>query len=869
MQFQEAENRFRFLEEERRAGRIPDQDYQDAVNQISVIDGSGRTWKIQVYTGQWHVFDLGYWQASNPPMLSGPTALKENQINIQNRSPSVAYEHPPQKDKSARTWHILGCIAIPVVLAVCVVLVLGFFGLISLGIFVGSSPQRSVIQSHTVTLEKDGGTYEIGDLSIQIRPNNLSSATTLSLTEFDTPLGTGIESHSSLFEVGGIPFDFEGEIQVFLTLPQDLLASSPGNHPQANETLVFYFGSSGYAPSLNTFTIQEIPQEALFDLDNNLAILTVDISEMVDSTYYDHLRSASLGQHSRISSENEEAPVQRFSWQVKRHDAFYSIRTIETDNFALIVPRYLPEQDVERVDIIVQALESSRADLISLGWEWDWRARWGDYVISVHVREDHSDDGHDALYAYGLGGPSITLYASALESDFQTLTATIGHELMHHAQMMAHIRRDGHRFLYGRQDAWYMLDEALATWYESRACGDPDWLPHQALVNMDFYRRDWFFMDSGGSNTENAGYGASWFVRYFVNRFGPDSIRDAYQSRGVISGRDALVFAAQLEGTSMSILFPDFLETLFYFPDRLSADLFDTPNYQYYLNRTLFLEIRDKVLTFNGDRITRHGRERIEISKIDGKIQDGVLVEPPWVVVTVVLPSSMTAHFFHFELPRESVFWQENTQVTIRPDWGAVMVYGFDVEKDDWETLAGQTNYLQKGFRDSLTLDVTRFSDLEMILFNTTGISEPASQSVSVEITYDPGEMRIEMGSTSLIKPGTYQGGIGWDRNRYAECFMIEKEEVPEEDPYTVTITQLGDQYYANGQQIKFGTDGRFYWSEDLSAESRISFVGEVSPQFWDPPDSIIGTFNVSFKTEEGNYRGSSCYVGYFRVKLD
>jgi hypothetical protein len=67
MPFSKAEKRYHSLDDAYRSGRLSDQDYQAAVNQISVQDALGREWKIQAYSGQWHVFQAGNWQPAEPP----------------------------------------------------------------------------------------------------------------------------------------------------------------------------------------------------------------------------------------------------------------------------------------------------------------------------------------------------------------------------------------------------------------------------------------------------------------------------------------------------------------------------------------------------------------------------------------------------------------------------------------------------------------------------------------------------------------------------------------------------------------------------------------------------------------------------------
>jgi hypothetical protein len=120
-----------------------------------------------------------------------------------------------------------------------------------------------------------------------------------------------------------------------------------------------------------------------------------------------------------------------------------------------------------------------------------------------------------------------------------------------------------------------------------------------------------------------------------------------------------------------------------------------------------------------------------------------------------------------------------------------------------------------------------------------------------------------------FLTPGTYRGEIGFDRGIYAQCFMVDKDEVPPGEPFTVTIVRTNGQYSANGQAIKFDSDGVFYWAEELSGEAQLRFTGEVSQNFWDPPNTIQGTFSGYHKTSEGTYIKNSCHAGWFIVKLD
>ena len=59
MDFKSAEEKFQSIENAFHSGCLSDQDYQAAVSQISGQDEAGRQWKIQPYSGQWHVYDRG------------------------------------------------------------------------------------------------------------------------------------------------------------------------------------------------------------------------------------------------------------------------------------------------------------------------------------------------------------------------------------------------------------------------------------------------------------------------------------------------------------------------------------------------------------------------------------------------------------------------------------------------------------------------------------------------------------------------------------------------------------------------------------------------------------------------------------------
>jgi hypothetical protein len=73
MDFNEAEQRFRFLEDQRSRGAITPEQYRAELNLLRVTDAQGRLWMPQERTGQWYVHEGGQWRAAQPPMQTLPS----------------------------------------------------------------------------------------------------------------------------------------------------------------------------------------------------------------------------------------------------------------------------------------------------------------------------------------------------------------------------------------------------------------------------------------------------------------------------------------------------------------------------------------------------------------------------------------------------------------------------------------------------------------------------------------------------------------------------------------------------------------------------------------------------------------------------
>ncbi len=72
MDFNEAEQRFRFLEDQRKRGAITPEQYRAELNLLRVTDAQGRLWMPQERTGQWYVHEGAQWRAAQPPTQTPP-----------------------------------------------------------------------------------------------------------------------------------------------------------------------------------------------------------------------------------------------------------------------------------------------------------------------------------------------------------------------------------------------------------------------------------------------------------------------------------------------------------------------------------------------------------------------------------------------------------------------------------------------------------------------------------------------------------------------------------------------------------------------------------------------------------------------------
>ncbi len=124
MDFQAAENQFRYLEKRYQAGQISLEEYRAELLRSGVHDRDGNLWQMQEGSGTWHVYKQGKWTPASPPSLQAKPVENPAQAGYQNK--------PMEKLQGSRKispWIIGG--GILGLLLVCTILLCGGILLLS------------------------------------------------------------------------------------------------------------------------------------------------------------------------------------------------------------------------------------------------------------------------------------------------------------------------------------------------------------------------------------------------------------------------------------------------------------------------------------------------------------------------------------------------------------------------------------------------------------------------------------------------------------------------------------------------------------------------------------------------------------------
>jgi hypothetical protein len=429
--------------------------------------------------------------------------------------------------------------------------------------------------SGVLSVDASGGHFENDEIALAIPPGSASSKIDLTLSRRDPEptLPEDVTYQSALYNLTGPLHLLSGEIQINFTLPDEVLQSGTSDE----EEYVVVLEEEVVTPSTGP-VIDHTRLPTQVDRSAHLvrAVLTLPQAD------------AALGHSPALVSLviprqaiQEDMPPTTIGLRLERG---WLSDSLANDHFRVTFPH--KRVSPEAVAQLLATLEDQKQKIESLGLTFNARTAW---PIEVEL-ENWGTQGGTQRYGlfvpsrWGVNGCKLQFNRAylrtvdAFQEERREIQATAGHELFHLVQ-----------FLYGPQTSFskatgvfgrpfFWLEEATSTWFEPMAVADPGYLPAIAKDNIAFIHTPLYFPES--DNAQGHGYGASLFLRYLTQKYGPQLIGEIwrwasdknYSKTGAEALNEALHTYNNLE-SSVSLEWPSFLERYLTQPTQLAADL--------------------------------------------------------------------------------------------------------------------------------------------------------------------------------------------------------------------------------------------------------------------------------------------------------
>lgn len=429
-------------------------------------------------------------------------------------------------------------------------LALAFF-LVLAGCNFAGNPGKAAdeqVRTATASIDAAGGTITLHDLQVSIAGNNLPSTTTVTLEETITPVSevSEITAQSNTYHLRDLPPDFSGTLDITFAIPDELLRSLDSNDPDRAKKIVLMLGEDGYSRSGGGVVNLFAPMlDAQVDLEAKQVTARIDFSEL-----------AALPGWQKMAAPARSAPSAKEWWETTPKNLYFKVVAgffwNSTRNGLFTV--YFPHNTY--AGPVVDALIQAQSKLESLGLNVG--------PLSVYLEDPNGNDG---LFSWSLRrGYYMAIHPRLLASGKEKpLQVTVGHELMHYAQLLTYQDQ-------GDLDSYNSLDEATAIWFESYLLSDPNYLPELADQHiLTFLYSPWF----AGSNqeTRRAGYGASWYVHYLAKTCGTDFVAQAYNGRHIGGKASWALGVLDACGANNDLAFRQFLTAFVIRPGNVSPAL--------------------------------------------------------------------------------------------------------------------------------------------------------------------------------------------------------------------------------------------------------------------------------------------------------
>jgi hypothetical protein len=412
----------------------------------------------------------------------------------------------------------------------------------------------------TASIDSAGGAIELNDLKVVVGKNNLMKSTAVTIEEMiptDSEDGE-ITVQSSTYHLRDLPSDFSGNVQITFTIPDEVLEFIDRSDPDRAKKIVLMLGEDSYSRTGGGLVNLFAPMlDAEVDIDSKQVTTQIDFSGLAKSD----------------AAQKMAAPNMTEWWETTPKNLYFKVvgdvfwNSTRNGNFSV----YFPNNTY--AGSMVDALIEAQSKVESLGLQVG--------PLPVYLEKPGNMDG---LFSWSmLRGYYMAINPSLLESGMErSLRVTVGHELMHYAQLLTYQDQ-------GDWDTYNSLDEAIAIWFESYVLSDPNYVNELADEHiLTFLYNPWF--SGSDQETRRAGYGASWYVHYLTNLYGTDFVTQAYNGNHVGGKASWALGVLDAYGINNDLAFRQFLSAFVIHANQVSPALAGAQHYDDVFERRVVLE---------------------------------------------------------------------------------------------------------------------------------------------------------------------------------------------------------------------------------------------------------------------------------------
>lgn len=404
----------------------------------------------------------------------------------------------------------------------------------------------------TIAVGSAGGVFEDEQVTIRISPGIAREEIRLEVyREGSQPgyLEEGEESGAA-YSLSGPLEELNGEITFSVALSEEELAAArDGSGGLVKEEM-------GYATSAGE-ALHVLALPTTVDRESGTATAALRFEGGGAAGALPRTGAAALLHVLSSALALQEAPAQQISVRYLPgliYDAYRS------DHFQVSFIRKL--HDSASALAAVQILEEQYQKISDLGFLFNPGERINVTVMYL--------EGAAGLFVADMRGSAYTViqlnskyFRGGGSFDQQELAATIGHELMHLAQFSMDPRYAYTKSRFPGPVLW--MDEAIATWYEPLALGDPAYIPQNANRNVNFVSQPLLSPTADRSQAQDHGYGASFFIQFLTRKYGDQLPGEIYQqiADGAGTASEALELALRPYAAELDLEWREFIQVYF------------------------------------------------------------------------------------------------------------------------------------------------------------------------------------------------------------------------------------------------------------------------------------------------------------------